>query len=307
MDNQYRDTVALLLDTVPYVFKQKCFAMKGGTAINLFCRDMPRLSVDIDLVYVAPAMPKRTEALAEIEVCLGQIAGDLKDKLGATIQRTKSGSDQETKLFVSRGDTRVKIEVNHVFRGSVYPVTTGSLVPEAEEMFERELDVPMFDEDELYASKLVAALDRQHPRDLFDVMLLNENGGITSRMRRAFVVYLAGHNRPLHELLPPQPHDVADAYEKEFVGMSVRGSSLGELEKTRERLFDELPAALDDVERKFLRSIHRLEPDWDILGLPGVEALPAIQWKLVNLRRLKEGNPGKFDQMLGALEKQLGF
>lgn len=307
MDSRYRETVSLLLDTVPYVFKQKCFAMKGGTAINLFCRNMPRLSVDIDLVYIVPAMPKRTEALAEIEGCLGQIAGDLEGKLGATVQRTKSGSDQETKLFVSRGDTRIKIEVNHVFRGSVYPVTTGSLVPEAEEMFEREMDVPMLDEDELYATKLVAALDRQHPRDLFDVMLLNENGGISPRMRRAFVVYLAGHNRPLHELLPPQPHDVADAYQNEFVGMSVRGSSLGELEKTRKRLFAELPASLDDVERNFLRSIHRLEPDWAILGLPGVEALPALQWKLINLQKLKEGNPGKFAQMLSSLETQLGF
>lgn len=307
MDSRYRETVALLLDTVPYVFKQKCFAMKGGTAINLFCRNMPRLSVDIDLVYVSPAMPKRTEALSEIESCLGQIAGDLEGKLGATVQRTKSGSDQETKLFVNRGDIRVKIEVNHVFRGSVYPVTTGSLVQETEEMFERELDVPMLDEDELYASKLVAALDRQHPRDLFDVMLLNENGGISPRMRRAFVVYLAGHNRPLHELLPPQPHDVADAYENEFVGMTVRESSLNELEKTRERLFDELPASLDEVERKFLRSIHSLEPDWEALGVPGVEALPALQWKLVNLRKLKEGNPDKFAQMLSALEMRLGF
>lgn len=307
MDNKYRGTVAFLLDTIPHVFKQKCFAMKGGTAINLFCRNMPRLSVDIDLVYVDSEKPKRTEALTEIEGSLGRIAGDLEGKLGAAVQRTKSGSEQETKLFVSRGETRVKIEVNHVFRGSVYPVTTGSLVSGAEEMFEREMDVPMLDIDELYASKLVAALDRQHPRDLFDVMLLNENGGITPRMRRAFVVYLAGHNRPLHELLPPQPHDVADAYDKEFVGMSVRGSSLGELEKTRERLFDELPASLDEIERKFLRSIHSLEPDWGILNLPGIEILPALQWKLANLRKLKERNPSKFDQMLGALEKQLGF
>ena len=177
--------------------------MKGGTAINLFCRDMPRLSVDIDLVFFAPAVPNRQEALAAIEDGLRQVAGELEKRLKVKVQRTSSGSDQETKLFVSRGATRVKIEVNHVFRGSVYPVIVGNLTQGAEDLFEREVSVPMLDVDELYASKLVAALDRQHPRDLFDVMLLNENGGITPRMRRAFVVYLAGHNRPMHELLLP--------------------------------------------------------------------------------------------------------
>lgn len=55
MDNRYKATVALLLDVMPFVFEQKCFAMKGGTAINLFCRDMPRLSVDIDLVFIGLA------------------------------------------------------------------------------------------------------------------------------------------------------------------------------------------------------------------------------------------------------------
>jgi predicted nucleotidyltransferase component of viral defense system len=306
MDKRYKDTVALLLDVAPIVFKQECFAMKGGTAINLFCRDMPRLSVDIDLVFIDPNAPKRKEALAAIEGSLRQIAEELKSQLRVTVQRTSSGSDQETKLFVSRGETRVKVEVNHVFRGSVYPVVQGNLTPEAEDMFEREVEVPMLDEDELYASKLVAALDRQHPRDLFDVLLLNENGGITPRMRRAFVVYLAGHNRPMHELLPPQVHDIKDAYEKEFVGMTVREVSLRELEETRERLFAELPPALDGAERKFLHSLHRLEPEWNLLEAPGVELLPAIQWKLVNLEKLKEGNPGKFYEMLGALEKRLG-
>lgn len=174
-------------------------------------------------------------------------------------------------------------------------------------MFEREVVVPMLSEDELYASKLVAALDRQHPRDLFDVMLLNENGGITPRMRRAFVVYLAGHNRPMHELLPPQTHDIKDAYKNEFIGMTAREVSLKELEKTRERLFAELPSALDEAERKFLRSIHRLDPEWNLLGIPGVEFLPAVQWKLVNLQKLKEVNPGKFDEMLAALEQRLGL
>ncbi|GAB4167238.1 MAG: nucleotidyl transferase AbiEii/AbiGii toxin family protein [Geothermobacteraceae bacterium] len=307
MDRRYRDTVALLLDTIPFLFRQKCFAMKGGTAINLFCRNMPRLSVDIDLVFIDPTVPKRDEALQVIEQSLGQVAEELKSKLRLSVQKTSSGASRETKLYVSRGDIRVKIEVNHVFRGSVFPVVEGSLVADAEEIFERELSVPMLDVDELYASKLVAALDRQHPRDLFDVMLLNESGGITPRMRRAFVVYLAGHNRPMHELLPPRPNDLSGSYEREFVGMTLREVRVNELEATRDQLFHELPAALDDKERRFLRSVHRLEPEWEILDIPGLDYLPALQWKLLNLRALQKNNPGKFSQMLEALERQLDF
>jgi predicted nucleotidyltransferase component of viral defense system len=305
MDSRYKDTVALLLDAIPLVFEQKCFALKGGTAINLFCRDMPRLSVDIDLVFIGAELPDRDKSLSAIENSLRQIAIELETRLRVKVRRTSSGSKQETKLFFGRGTTQVKIEVNHVFRGSVYPVIESSLNPAAEEMFERELAVPMLAVDEIYASKLVAALDRQHPRDLFDVLLLNEHEGITPRMRRAFVVYLAGHNRPMHELLPPQPHSIRDAFEREFVGMTTRNVSMRELEETRERLFAELPASLDDTERNFLRSVHRLDPDWNLLGIPGIEALPAIRWKIVNLEILKKKNLGKFNEMLGALEQAL--
>ncbi len=307
MDRRYKDAVALLLDAMPSVFAQKCFAMKGGTAINLFCRDMPRLSVDIDLVFIDPEVAGRSEALSAIESSLRTVAEELKRKLRVRVQRTSSGSEQETKLYVSRGDTRIKIEVNHVFRGSVYPIVEGNLTPMAEDMFEREVAVPMLDPDELYASKLVAALDRQHPRDLFDVMLLNENGGITPRMRRAFVVYLAGHNRPMHELLPPQVHDMNDTYEKEFVGMTTRDVGVDELEETRERLFAELPLSLDEAERKFLHSVHRLDPEWDLVGVQGIENLSALRWKLLNLERLKAKNQQKFDAMLEALCQQLNL
>ena len=52
IDQDYVDAVRLLLRVVPDIFKNEIFAMKGGTAINLFVQDMPRLSVDIDVVYV---------------------------------------------------------------------------------------------------------------------------------------------------------------------------------------------------------------------------------------------------------------
>ena len=59
--------VELLLRTLPYIAAEKCFALKGGTAINLFVRDMPRLSVDVDLTYL-PVEP-REESLGKIGYC----------------------------------------------------------------------------------------------------------------------------------------------------------------------------------------------------------------------------------------------
>lgn len=74
---------------------------------------------------------------------------------------------------------------------------------------------------DLYAGKMAAALDRQHPRDLFDIHHLLENEGIDEDLFRAFLIYLASHPRPVHELLCPHKLDIAAQYDEEFVGMTV--------------------------------------------------------------------------------------
>ena len=278
MHSRYLDIVRLLIDAAPFVFSEKCFALKGGTAINLFVEEMPRLSVDIDLVFTDLSCPDRESALSAIEQALHRIAHLLESKLRVTVRPTTSGSDHESKLFVSRGPVMLKIEVNHVFRGAVYPVVNGSLSKYAQNRFERELTVPMLDPDELYASKLVAALDRQHPRDLFDVMLLLAGRGITPRIRRAFTVYLAGHNRPIHELLSPHAKDIKAEFESDFAGMTEQEVTLEQLLATREELFRTLPSTLDEAEREFLLAVNRREPSGELLGLPGIEQLPAIRW-----------------------------
>jgi predicted nucleotidyltransferase component of viral defense system len=303
MNPLYIETVQLLLDVAPFVFKDSPFAMKGGTAINLFHQDMPRLSVDIDLVLVDPC-DSRDAALATIEAALEKISSELKAKMKVEIHGTKSGI--ETKLYIIRERVRVKVEVNYVFRGTVYPIVTQHLATAAEEKFSRYVSVPTLDYDELYASKLVAALDRQHPRDLFDVLLLYRNGGITPRMRRAFTVYLAGHNRQINEMLPPIASDLSERFIKEFEGMTTEAVTLRELEETRERLFTELPAALDASERKFLLSMKKGEPDWEILGLPGIQNLPSLQWKLRNIEKLS-ANPGKHKDLVDILATKLNI
>ena len=89
---------------------------------------------------------------------------------------------------------------------------------------------------DLYAGKICAALDRQHPRDLFDVHLLLENEGIKTELRKAFIVYLISHPRLMVEILNPQKIDISGIFEKEFKGMIAQSITLEELETTRDKL-----------------------------------------------------------------------
>lgn len=75
----------------------------------------------------------------------------------------------DVKLTASSADAQVKVEVNYVFRGTLMPTVMRSVVPRAQKMFRVDFELPTFDDAELYGSKLVAARDRQHLRDIFDV------------------------------------------------------------------------------------------------------------------------------------------
>lgn len=210
MDKAYIELVRLLLASAPAIFEMPHFAMKGGTAINLFIEDMPRLSVDIDVVYT-DHQATRDEALKSISKGLEAVRKRLaKAGLEADVSATKDGD--EIKLFIRRGRNQVKVEVNHVFRGTVMPVETRQLGNEARKLFTTELSVPVLATSELYGSKLVAAMDRQHPRDLFDVRGLFERGGLAAEVVECFVCYLAGHNRPVHEVLFSRDLDMSSAF-----------------------------------------------------------------------------------------------
>jgi len=198
MDKSYADTVHLLLAVTPEVFANDIFAMKGGTAITLFVQDMPRLSVDIDVVY-RPWQVGRDDALKAINGELAAIAQRV-EPLGMQTRLVRAKDLGDTKLIVENDTSQVKIEVNVVFRGTVLPVERKALSAKTSDLFGVEFDAPILARDELYAGKLVAALDRQHPRDLFDVWQLYESGGLSDGMVECFVIYLAGHNRPPHEV-----------------------------------------------------------------------------------------------------------
>jgi hypothetical protein len=206
MNADYLNTVRLLLKVAPVALGSEVFALKGGTAINLFVRDLPRLAL------------------------------------------------------------------------------------------------PLLASEELYGSKLVAAMDRQHPRDLFDVLGLYESVGLSVAVVECFVCYLAGHNRPVHEVLFASEVDLESAYENEFQGMTSAPVALSDLIKVRRRLFEDLPRALTSSHRNFLMSLIQAEPKWELMSCSHLRELPALKWKMLNLERLRSSNSGKFEQQANELE-----
>lgn len=303
MTPEYLAIARLLVEVAPAVFESESFALKGGAAINLFLRDLPRLSVDLDLVLTDYQLP-RNEALETIRQRLLEAKARL-DERGLSVQMVTTKGAGETKLLVSRGEQAVKIEVNTVIRGSVHPPRRMSLTAVASETLMSNLELPLLSPEDIYGGKLVAAMDRQHPRDLFDVMELFAHGGITPEIRRAFVVYLVSHNRPTHEVLFPVPKDIGLAFEETFSGMAASPVTLDQLLETRQRLFQELPASLDKREREFLRTFTRGEPNWSLLDVPHIEQLPAVRWKLQHLQLLAKNNPKKFRNLEDILTKAL--
>lgn len=303
MRADYRAALQLLLSVVPAVFRVPDFAMKGGTAINLFLRDMPRASVDIDLVFTRLDLT-RDEALSAIAQNLQTVATSLK-RQGIDARAVGPRTGPESKLRIEADRASVTIEVNTIFRGTVLPTETHELTRTAREQFGMQLTAPLLAPPELYGGKLVALLDRQHPRDLFDAFLLLENEGLTADIVSCFVIYLAGHNRPAHDVLDMNPKDVTDAYANDFVGMTEREVSLDDLLSARSRIATELRKKLTASQRRFLLSVTRGEPDWEASGIQHADRLPALQWKLVNIARLARTNARKHAEIVSALERVL--
>jgi predicted nucleotidyltransferase component of viral defense system len=303
MNQVYLDSARLMTRVAPLVFVDDTFALKGGTAINLFVRDMPRLSVDLDLVFPDHTLP-RDQALRRINAAIRQSVARLK-KQGFQTHAVAAADAGETKLLVRRDRIEIKIEVNFVMRGTVHPVRVASLKPSARETLQADLEIPVVSLEDMYGGKLVAAMDRQHPRDLFDVLQLFEHEGITAGIRRAFVVYLASHNRPVHEVLFPSLRDIWKEYENDFEGVTEEPVALKTLLAARARMVRELQAGLGAAERRFLLSLVAAEPEWSLLGVEHLEQLPGPRWKLQNLGLLRRANPRKFVARSDALAKLL--
>jgi len=297
MNEAYKRQVKLLLDVLPEIAKEDCFAMHGGTAINLFLQDMPRLSVDIDLTYVG--LEVRAEALAAINAALLRIE-DRVDKLRATIR--VQHKPNVCKLQMSEHGIQIKVEVNMVGRGLLGPAKKLPLCSAAQEQYNVFCAMPVVPLSQLYGGKICAALDRQHPRDLFDTKLLLENIGFTDEIKRGFIFALISSNRPTHEMLAPNLLDQRAAFENQFEGMSNVVFNYTDFEATRDKLIDTMRRSLNEADKQFLLSFNQLEPDWSVYDY---HQFPSVKWKLMNLAKFKKESPEVYQLQLEKLSALL--
>lgn len=300
----YEDKVRLLVACLPLIAKQDVFALKGGTAINLFYRDLPRLSVDIDLTYLP--IEDRATSLAKIDSTLDIILADIMKAMpDAQVQRTAGGGDNDTRIIVRQRGAIIKIETSPVARGTVHQPTLMAVSDAVQDRFGF-AEMPVVAFEDLYGGKLHAATDRQHPRDLFDIKLLYENEGLTPALFRTFLIYVASSGRPPNELLRPAPQPLRERFVAEFEGMTAGPISIAQLEEARAKLFTDILAKIDGPAMKFLLSLHDGEPDFDAIGLPQAANLPAVRWKLQNLEKLKKNNPDKHTEQRTLIEGLAG-
>lgn len=284
--DQYLKQVRLLLEVLPYVLKEKCFALKGGTAINLFFRDMPRFSVDIDLVYLP--VEDREASLNGIHEALKRVGQKIEKHLsGAKVKEVQLKDPIiVSKIFVTRNDVLIKVEPNFVMRGSVFPLEERVLSVRAQKMFEVFVTARTVSFGDVFGGKICAALDRQHPRDLYDIKILLENEGLTEQVRKGFIIHWLAHDRPMHELLMAMAKDIKADYDSAFLGMENDLVSYEDLLKVGQMLRSILRDSLTQDEKEFLISFKSMDPQWHLLGVEGVKDLPAIRWKQMNIARM---------------------
>jgi len=286
LSDRYIKQAELLLRTLPHIAREELFALKGGTAINFFWRDFPRMSVDIDLTYLK--IKYRELSLVDISNRLINIESGIQRTIPGLRITQKKSDGLINGLLINSTEAVVKVEVNTVIRGTVFPIIKRKLTEKAEERFELTTSVNTLSFEDLYGGKICAALDRQHPRDFFDVKLLFENEGVTEGIVTAFVFYLASHNRPMVELLNPGLQNIEQIYNNEFTGMTADEVKLEDLISVRSDLITRIKKSLTEEQKTFLLSLKNRKPEWELSGIEGIENYPSIRYKLINLQRMND-------------------
>ncbi|ASJ97683.1 nucleotidyl transferase AbiEii/AbiGii toxin family protein [Shewanella marisflavi] len=298
MTEKYAQQVRLLLDVMPEIAKERCFSLHGGTAINLFVLNMPRLSVDIDLTYVH--IQDRQKSIDAINGALQQISARV---IALRPSLRVEHKDKICKLLIEEYGVQIKVEVNMVGRGVIETAENKMPLCElAQEKFDVFCAINVVPLAQLYGGKICAALDRQHPRDLFDVYLLLKENNYSDEIKRGFIYSLACSNRPTHEMLDPNLIDQRSTFDNQFKGMSPIEFTYDDFEKTRLDLIKTIRENLDDNDKRFLLSLNNLEPDWSIYNF---EQYPSVKWKLLNLKKFRDTRPDDHQLHMKLLEKVL--
>lgn len=291
----YAQKVELLLWLMPIVMEEGVFAVHGGTAINLFLKDLPRYSVDIDLTYIPIA--DRNQSLEDINLHLKSIS----EKAKKAFKGMHVVPNYNTcKLLCEYHGKQVKVEVNQTKRGLVggKPITI-PLSNKAQEEFSLYCEANIVPLTQLYGGKIAAALSRQHPRDLFDVKYMDVT---MADCREGLIFCLLGSDRPIHESFAPRLIDQREAMSNQFDGMTDIPFTYKEFEETRSKLISEVNQLMTDADKRFLVSFERGKPEWESYEFEYFKDFPSIKWKLLNLAKLAKQNPQKLADEAAKLE-----
>ncbi|MDD2257403.1 MAG: nucleotidyl transferase AbiEii/AbiGii toxin family protein [Bacteroidales bacterium] len=301
MKDLYKKQVSFLLDILPEVAKEDVFALHGGTAINLFCLNMPRLSVDIDLTYI-PASENRNTDLQKIQFTLDRIKERLRKKIPKINFTDPTRAKDELKLICTTPEAMVKIEVNQINRGIIADTELAILCDKAQKTFDKFCEVRMVSQKQLWGGKINAALDRQHPRDLFDVRNLINEIGYSNEIKEGFIFFLLCSKRPIQEILNPHLIDQSTVFESQFNGMTDHFFGKDAYHKTREKLIEMIHESLTREDKEFLLAFSNGEPEWINVDY---SKYPAVKWKLQNINNLKDLNLQKHKEQVEIIKQLL--
>ena len=295
---EYKERVKLLLQLIPVVSEIDDFAIHGGTAINLFVLDLPRYSVDIDLTFIP--IKSREETFLDIRNHLTSLKTKIKHLFPRIIIEEKSN-----KLNCSLSGILVKIEVNGIKRGLIEPFSILPLCNLAQTEFETFCEAKIVSFSQLYEGKISAALDRQHPRDLFDVKMMFDKINSFDDIRQGLLYSLLGGDRPIVESLAPNRTDQSDTLVKQFSGMTNTPFSYSDFEETREKLISFINENLTNKNKEFLFDFEAGNSLTKYTEYQEFLKFPSVQWKQLNINKLKSDNPTKHLQGIEKLQKHL--
>lgn len=298
MKDRYRKQVALLIRIMPSVYKIKEFAVHGGTAINLFHRNLLRYSVDIDVTY--RPIENRQQSLASINQKLLEVKKNFEKTIPGVVVKHKP---DVWKLLCTLGDATVKIEVNATKRGIIGDVVELPLCEKARNEFSMGCKARTVSFSQLYGGKITAALSRQHPRDLFDCKYMELQS--FDDVKNGFMLCLLGSDKPIIESLQPHDIDQTEALENQFQGMTETPFGYEDYLESRTALLSLVNGGLTITDKEFLLSFEQGEPDWNKCCAGDLSQYPSVQWKLLNIGKLKESNPVKFEQGVNKLRRYL--
>ena len=296
----YAQKVELLLRLMPIIMEEGVFAVHGGTAINLFLKNLPRYSVDIDLTYIPLA--DRSASIEDINTHLKSISEKAKKAFkGMHVVPNYS----TCKLLCEYRGKQVKVEVNQTKRGIVGgDVIVQPLSDKAQEEFGLYCEAHIVPLTQLYGGKIAAALSRQHPRDLFDVKYMDVP---IAACREGLIFCLLGSDRPIHESFSPSLIDQKAAMANQFDGMTDIPCTYEESEQTRSKLIEDVNLLTTNDDKRFLVSFEKGNPQWAGYEFEYFKEFPSVKWKLMNLAKLSKLNPQKLTIEAKKLEKIFGI